>query len=388
MTLSRRAFVRGLGVSGVGALVAPAVAARGREALWAAVPVDTPVASASSPIRLDSNENPRGPGKAALEGIRAALGEASRYPDRPHMELREAVARTHRVAAESVLVGCGSTEILKMAVDQFTSPQRGLVTAAPTFEAPARFAGGVGSPVIQVPVDSALKLDLTTMAAKAAGAGLVYLCNPNNPTSTAHTADAVKELVARVAAASPDTTIMIDEAYFDYVENPRCATAIPLAMASPRVVVSRTFSKACGLAGLRIGYAVGNPFTLEALATRRVPDGINLLGSAAALATLGDDSLIERERRLNSEAKAFTRRFFESAGYSVVPGETNFIMVDIRRDAGEFRAACAERSVLIGRPFPPLVTHARITIGTMEEMQQAVSVFREILKASSTSRAN
>jgi len=379
MTLSRRAFVRGLGISGAGALVAPAIAARGREALWAAMTAGA-AQTAHSPIRLDSNENPRGPGEAAFAGIRDALGETSRYPDRPQEVLREAAARAHGVAADSVLVGCGSTEILKMAVDRFTTPQRGLVTAAPTFEAPARFAERIGSPVIEVPVDSALKLDLDAMAAKAAGAGLVYVCNPNNPTSTAHAADAVRQLVTRVATASPGTTILIDEAYFEYVEDARCATAIPLAMSNPRVVVSRTFSKAYGLAGLRVGYAVGDAATLEALATRRVPDGINLLGAAAATAALADASFIARERRLNGEARAFTRAFFESAGFGVVPGETNFMMVDIRRDAGAFRDACRGRSVLIGRRFPPLPTHARITIGTMEEMQRAVAVFREILK--------
>ena len=380
MNLSRRRFVRTLGITGAGALIAPAIAARGREALHAVVaaqPVPDP--ASTSPIRLNSNENPNGPGAAAMEGIRAALGETSRYPDRPEDMLQEAVARWHKVPVEAVVTGCGSTEILRMAVHQFTAPDRPLVTAAPTFEDPARFAERIGTAVIAVPVDRNLKLDLDAMGAKAVGAGLLYVCNPNNPTSTVHGAQQVKELAARVGAASPGTTILIDEAYFEYVDAIR-ATSIPLAMGNPRVIVSRTFSKLFGLAGLRVGYAVGDPTTLRELATRRLPSGVNLLGAAAAIATLSDQAHLENERRLNREAKAFALRFFASAGFTVVPGETNFIMVDIRRDAGQFRAACRERSVIVGRPFPPLDTCTRITIGTMDEMKSAVEVFRQVLE--------
>jgi len=377
MSVSRRSFVRALGAGGVGALVLPALSARGREAL-AAAPSPPPTATA---IRLDSNENPNGPGPAALEAIRDVFSETSRYPDRPEEMLQERIARAHGLSADRVLTGCGSTEILRMAVDRFTTPGRGLVTAAPTFEEPARFAKRIGSPVAAVPLDDALKLDLPAMAAKATGAGLVYVCNPNNPTATAHGAKAVKDLVARVRRESPDTIVLIDEAYFEYVDDPAYATAIPLAMEDPRVIVARTFSKVFGLAGLRVGWAAGDPATLEALATRKLPSGVNLMGAAAATATVGDAAHVERERRLNREARALTRRFFESAGYRVVDSEANFMMVNIRRDPRAFRAACREHDVMVGRPFPPLDTYARISIGTMDEMRRAVDVFRQVLKS-------
>jgi len=389
MSLSRRSFVWTLGVSGVGALVAPAIAARGREALsgierHAAVPA----LSTTSPIRLDSNENPNGPGRAAIDAILGSLTEASRYPDQPEDALQERIARTLRLPVENIVTGCGSTEILRMAVQQFTSSVRPLVTAAPTFEAPARFAVRHGASAIEVPVDGSLKLDLETMGARGIGAGLIYLCNPNNPTGTAHGKEAIGNFVARVGAASPDTTILIDEAYFEYVEDPACATAIPIATANRRVIVSRTFSKLFGLAGLRVGYAVGSPSTVAALGAWRLPSGVNLAGASAAPATLTDTKHIETEARLNREAKAFTRTFFEDAGYRVVPSETNFMMIDIRRDARRFRDLCREGGVRIGRPFPPLNSFTRISIGTMGEMRRAVAVFDEVLRSAGSDQRN
>lgn len=387
MSLSRRDFVRTLGVGGMGALAVPAIAARGREALiggagtvapWPSSAADTPSAP-TMPVRLDSNENPNGPGAAALEAIRAALGEASRYPDGPEDRLRESVARLHKVAPENVILGCGSTEILRMAVHQFTSASRPLVTAAPTFEDPAGFSRKIGAAVSAVPLDGTLRLDFKAMEAASRGAGLIYLCNPNNPTATVRTLPEVKDFIARVARTEPDAAVLVDEAYYEYVDDAGYATAIPLAIENPRVVVSRTFSKVFGMAGLRVGYAVAGAATIDALTRHRLPSGVNLLGASAALATLGDKGHIEEQRRLNRDAREATRRFFEGAGYKVVPSEANFMMIDIRRDAKEFRAACRRRNVMIGRAFPPLTSHIRVTIGTMDEMRQAMDVFRRVL---------
>jgi histidinol-phosphate aminotransferase len=334
-------------------------------------------------IRLDSNENPDGPGDAALDGLRAALGESARYPDASEEALRRALAAHHDLAAECVLLGCGSTEVLRMAVAAFTAPARALVTAAPTFEDPAHYAATTGAPVVAVPVDGALRLDLAGMAARASGggAGLVYVCNPNNPTATVHPAAAVADFLAAVGAASPGTVVLVDEAYHEYVDDPRHATAIPLAAQRPGVVVSRTFSKVYGMAGLRVGYAVAHPDTALAMGRYQLYSGVNVLAASAALASLGDPAHVERERARNRAARAFTRRFFESAGYAVVPSETNFLMADIRRDPKEFKEACRREGVLVGRPFPPLATYTRVSIGTMDEMRRATEVFRRVLSA-------
>jgi histidinol-phosphate aminotransferase len=386
MPLSRRSFIGALGLSGAGVVAAPLVGARGREAIAAtlrhagATPPELLAASASV-IRLSSNENPRGPSAAALDGMRAALGEASRYPFAAPDALRTLIAEANGVRPENVLLGCGSTEVLRMAVDAFTSPARALVTAAPTFEEAADRARVLGAPVRAVPVRADLRLDLAAMAAQSGGAGLVFVNNPNNPTGTLHPARAIEDLVRRVLRESPGATVLVDEAYHEYVEDPAYASALPLAIESPRVVVSRTFSKVYGLAGMRVGYAFARPETVEAMARHQLGLSLNALGGAAARAALADRDLPARERRLNREAREFTVRFFESAGYRVAPSEANFVMADIRRDSKRFQDACREHGLLVGRPFPPLATHARVSIGTMDEMRAAVEIMGRVLRA-------
>jgi histidinol-phosphate aminotransferase len=386
MPLSRRSFVRTIGLGGAGVMTVPLIGARGREALAAELRAGLGATTATTGlaagvIRLSSNENPRGPCAAALRGLQDALGEASRYPFTPPEELRAAIAAAHRVRVENVLLGCGSTEVLRMAVDAFTSPTRALVTALPTFEEPAARAEVIGAPVRAVRVDGDLRLDLAAMTAASRGAGLVFVNNPNNPTGTLHSARAIADFVRRTLAAAPTATILIDEAYHEYVEDAAYATALPIALENPRVVVSRTFSKVYGLAGLRVGYAIGQPATLKALARHQLGMGVNVLAAAAARAALGDRTLVPREQRLNHEARDFTRRFFERAGYSVAPSQANFLMADIRRDAKGFQDACRTHDVLVGRPFPPLATHTRVSIGTLDEMRAAVDVFRRVLAA-------
>lgn len=389
MTLSRRSFVQSLGIGGAGIAAAGFISARGREA-YAAERVRGRVGPAwweeeltvGRVIRLSSNENPRGPSPAALAGIQAALSVASRYPFAPADELRHAIAVSHGVADDRILLGCGSTEILRIAVDAFTTRSRHLVTAAPTFEEAADRATMIGSPVRAIPVDKALKLDLGAMATASKGAGLVFVNNPNNPTGTLHPAKIVEDFTRRVLRESPTTVVLIDEAYHEYVEDPAYATAIPLALENPRVIVSRTFSKVHGIAGLRVGYAIGQADTLQKMARFRLDLAVNALGAGAAKGALsGAKTNVPRERQLNREARQFAQKWFETAGYRVTPSQANFFMVDIRRDSAGFQAQCHKQSLEVGRPFPPLKTHARISIGTMDEMRAAVEIFGRVLKS-------
>jgi histidinol-phosphate aminotransferase len=377
MSVSRRSFVKVVSASGIGAFASPLVSARGLEAMTAHGV--TPPRGSPSGIRLDSNENPNGPGRAVLDAVHAAFDVVNRYPGGPSAALAQAVAKSRGVAVENVILGCGSTEILHLAVRAFTSPAKPLVVASPTFEDPGHVAEAIGSGVVSVPVTGALKLDLTAMADAARGAGLVYLCNPNNPTATVHGAAAVNDFIRTVGSTSPDTTILVDEAYHEFVEDPGYATAIPAAMENPRVIVARTFSKIYGLAGLRIGYALARPETIKAMAAFKIVNSTNMLGVAGAMAAIDDQAHIERERRLNHDAKVFTHRFFENAGYRVVPSDANFLMVDIRRDSAKFQEDCRARGVLVGRPFPPLTTYARVSIGTADEMRQATEIIKRVL---------
>ena len=380
MFVSRRSFVKVVGASGIGALAMPLVSARGAEAASVGLVgfADPPLGSPTG-IRLDSNENPNGPGRVVLDAVHSAFGVANRYPGGPSIALAAAVAKARGVAPENVILGCGSTEILHVAVRAFTSPTKPLVVAAPTFEDPIKVAESIGSGVRSVPVTGALKLDLAAMAEAARGAGLVYLCNPNNPTATVHGANAVNDFIHTLGTTSPETTILVDEAYHEFVEDPSYATAIPVAMDNPRVVVARTFSKIYGLAGLRIGYALARPETIKAMGKFKIVNSTNMLAVAGAMAALEGGRHIDRERALNHDAKAFTHRFFESLGYKVTPSDANFMMVDIRRDSTKFQAECKARGVLVGRPFPPLTTHARISIGTADEMRRASEIFKRVL---------
>ena len=394
MSVSRRIFVKSAGIGGVGLLSVPLIAARGSEASRGAVlePETTqplsPFASdsraayrraAPTALRLDSNENPNGPGKAALDAIRAMFEETPRYPDAATAELGQTIATHFKLSPDQVVVGCGSGEILRMASYAFTSPERALVTGSPSFEDPVRHSEMMRAPIRAVPVDSSLRLDLGRMLDEARGAGLVFLCNPNNPTGTVHGATAVRQFIDEVNRRSPETVVLVDEAYHEYVDDPGYATAIPIALANPKVVVVRTFSKVYGMAGLRAGYAIGMSETLNALRRHRLPNNMNVLAAAAAMATLPDARHVGREVQLNREAREFTRRALASMGFNSPASNANFIMVPIGRDSKAFRDACAKHGVLVGRPFPPLTTHARISIGTMDEMRRATDVFRQVL---------
>jgi histidinol-phosphate aminotransferase len=387
MAISRRAFVGTLAWGGAAVVSGTAISARGRESLagdWGrdeAAGQLTPVAG----IRLDSNENPNGPAPAALDAIRSAFGEASRYPRSPASQLTTTLARLHGVQEDNIVAGAGSGEILRMAVYGFTSPTRPLVQGLPTFEDPGRYAELIGTPVRAIPVDRQLRLDLDGMVSQVEGAGLVFLCNPNNPTATVHPAKAVADFVARVNKVSPATVVLVDEAYHHFVEDPGYQSAIPLAMENPRVIVCRTFSKIYGMAGLRIGYAVGQAEPMRSLRRHRLGNSVNVLGAAAAIASLPLTAHVDREKQRNHDARELTRKAFASWGYQVGPSEANFVMVDIRRDGAEFQKACRASGILVGRVFPPLTTHARISIGTDAEMRQAIDVFRKVLGIATSS---
>ena len=334
-------------------------------------------------IRISGNENPLGPGRAVLDAMRGKFPEAGRYPFNStpsEATLAEVVAARFRIKPDNIVLGGGSQELLKNAVRAFTSPSRGLVTASPSFENCPTTARRVGHPVTEVPVDAALRIDLEPMIAAARAAGLVYFNNPNNPTATVHGAKAVEGFVRRVRALSPDTVILIDEAYHDYVTDRWYRSAIPLALDTPNVFVTRTFSKAYGMAGMRVGYAVGRAETLKPLAALKMPYNVSVPGIAAAVVALGDEKHIDAERARNTDVRAFTLKTLADLGCRSSESQANFVFTDVHRPAKDFRAACARQGVLVGRDFPPLEkTHVRISIGTMEEMQRAVAVFRIVL---------
>jgi histidinol-phosphate aminotransferase len=392
MSLSRRRLFQRFGSA---PLNGEWIAARGREAAVAEgslAPAQAQRASSSSNvIRIASNENPLGPGQHVVDVIVGKFPEAGRYPFNAREQepvLVKALAGKHGVANNQIALGPGSGEILSNAVRAFTGPGKPLATAWPTFENPRDTARKINTEVRAVDLDANLRIDINKLVEASKGAGLVFFCNPNNPTATVHGATAVADFVKRVRESSPDTVILIDEAYHDYVTDPSYKTAMDIAKSTPKVFIARTFSKAYGMAGLRVGYAVGDAEVIKRLNDFRMPYAVNLPAIAAAVAALNNQAHIDQERARNTAVKAMTVKAFEQMGFKATDSHTNFVFVNINRPAAAFRDACREAGVLVGRDFPPYErTHCRISIGTQQEMERAVAVFKKVL-ASSTTTAN
>jgi histidinol-phosphate aminotransferase len=380
--LTRRTFVQTVGIG-----TAAFIGARGREnSLWSAL---EPTLEAVAPgmLCLSSNENPLGPGPAVLDGIKAAFGPAGARPGRydgTQRPLIEAIAKKQGVKPENIVLGCGSTQILRSCTHLFTAKDKALVGTIPTYEECAGYAEMMGHPVRPVALDADFKIDLGKFADAAKGAGLVFYCNPNNPTATYVGARATREFLAKLAKESPDTYVLVDEAYFDYVTDPDHDTHIPIAVENPHVIVARTFSKAYGMAGLRMGYAVGHADTIKKMAEWDAGSGtssLNVLAMQAGLAAINQDaSFITAERARNKAVRDFTMKWFADRGMKPTDSQANFMFVNIGRPAKEFREACKAKGVLVARDFPPFEkTHCRISYGTMDEMKKAVAVFGEVL---------
>lgn len=389
--MNRRQFVQSLGTGAVGAAIASesAVIAGGQSAfppsMRAAIAAVVP-----TPIRIGSNENPYGPGPAALAAVSSTAGGANRYPGPAVQALIDAVADKHGVPADHVLLSGGSGDILRAVVRATTSPTKAIVAGSPSYESPVRTAEQMGSPVKAIPLTGDQRLDLEAMVAAATGAGLFYICNPNNPTGTAVTGAAVAGAIDAVLAASPDTYVLADEAYFEYAGLPGFESATPLVKKYPQVVIARTFSKIHGMAGMRVGYAIAQPKTIEMLRAHHSSSGMSVMSLAAATASLKDTGHLEKQVLLNRDVRAFTMDAFKRAGYTVAPSDANFIFVDIKRDARGFQEACRKDGVNVGRAFPPMLNWARISIGTRAEMELAVPVFMKVLSTppAATARFN
>jgi histidinol-phosphate aminotransferase len=382
MSLSRRHFFRTLGL-GTAGLSTSFVGPRTGEAFAFGAGVLPPPAD-NGIIRLSNNENNRGPGNKAREALHAAVTTrmGRGYPPDYTNDLVDTIAKIYGVDRTAVIVGTGSGPILEGAVRAFCSTEKALVTAAPTYATPENTARRMGAPVKLIPVDRALALDLDAMATAAGGAGMIYLCNPNNPTGAAYNAATIERFVRRVKESSPQTAILIDEAYIDYAHDPAIKSAVPLAKELPGVFITRSFSKAHGMAGLRLGYAVGQPDTVQPISRAWQLGSINTLTAAAAITSLDDVQHIQDEVAENARVREFTLQAFKEMGYTAPDSHANCIFVDVKRSAGAFREACLAHKVQVGRDFPPYEkTHTRITLGTMDEMRQAVEVFRRVLTA-------
>jgi histidinol-phosphate aminotransferase len=357
-----------------GRIVGTGVAAAALPRLFVPRLVAAP-APASGMVRLSSNENPFGPAQSAITAMHDAMRLAWRYPDEAADGLVDTIAKQNGVSAEQVLIGDGSGEILKVAADAFTGPTGKMVIADPTFEAIGSHARVAGADVVKVPLDAAYAHDLPKMAA-VPSAGLIYVCNPNNPTASITPKAAVR---AFLESLPTDTMVLVDEAYFHYAESPDYESVIPLVAARPNLIVARTFSKIYGMAGVRCGYGIAQRSVIDRLRQHQSWDSVNVFALAGASASLRDAQHVIDGRRRNSETRRQVVASLNKLGYNVVPSQANFIMVEVKRNVKPVIAAMRDRGVHVGRLFPAMPEHLRVTIGTPEQMERFVDAFRAVM---------
>jgi histidinol-phosphate aminotransferase len=371
-TLSRRSFSRLIGVSAAYAALRPTT---GAKASWRAL-LPNESSSAANVVRLSSNENPYGPSPAALKAMTDGFSLAWRYPDEYADMLADELARVNNVPVDQVLLGDGSGEILKLCAAAFTSKDKKIVVANPTFEAIARHAGVAGAEVVKIDLTPDYSHDLKKMLAAANGAGLIYICNPNNPTASITPKNEISDFLAKL---SPATILLIDEAYHHYVESKEYESAIPLVKQYPNLIVARTFSKIYGMAGLRCGYCITQGANIGRMKTHQTWDSVNIMALVAALASVKDADHVARGRQLNSEVKKSVCVELDTLGYHYIPSHANFMMIDLRREVRPVIDALRSRGVEVGRLFPALPNFMRVTIGTSSEMKQFLTAFREVM---------
>jgi histidinol-phosphate aminotransferase len=370
MSVSRRKFAQLLGAGAAAVVVRPTFSfAKPTQS------VTMPLAEGGNIVRLSANENPYGPCPKALEAITNSFGLACRYPDEHNKVLIDKLAKLNGVTHDQILLGDGSGEILKLCAETFTGPQNGkLVAADPTFEAILNNASANGAEVVKVPLTGSFAHDLPKMLAAIKG-GLIYVCNPNNPTASITPKDELGDFIAKTQR---ETMILVDEAYFHFADSPDYESVIPLVKEHPNLIVSRTFSKIYGMAGLRCGYCVAQKETIERMRRNQMWDSVNCMALAAATASLDDPDHVPNGQRLNREAKQFTTSELQKMGYKTIPSQANFIMIDCRRPVVPLIKAMKEQNVHVGRLFPALPNHMRVTIGKKPEMETFVSAFKQV----------
>jgi histidinol-phosphate aminotransferase len=371
ISVSRRKFAQLLGAGAAAALVRPPLS-------FAKLtqPSATSSTAGGTIVRLSANENPYGPSPNALKAMTNSFGLSCRYPDEHNNVLIDKVAKLNGVDHEQILLGDGSGEILKLCAETFTGKEHGtLVAADPTFEAILNNAKANGAEVIKVPLNSTFAHDLPKMHA-AAKDGLIYICNPNNPTASITPKDELRDFIAKTPR---ETMILVDEAYFHYADSPDYDSVIPLVKEHPNLVVSRTFSKIYGMAGLRCGYCVAQKEAIDRMRSNQMWDSVNIMALAAASASLDDTDQVPNGQRLNSETKTFVISELQRMGHKTIPSQANFIMFDCKKPVVPLIKTLKERSVHVGRLFPALPNHMRLTIGKKSEMEIFLETFRELM---------
>jgi histidinol-phosphate aminotransferase len=319
-----------------------------------------------SPIRLTSNENPYGPSERVRNAIKNAFSDGCRYPYSYARGLAKMLAEKHGVGTESIILCGGSTEGLKIAGITFAANGGEIIAAKPTFLAMMEYAQMWGANINWVPVDENLGYDLPEIEKRiSANTKMIFLCNPNNPTSTLLPADVLQDFCA---SASKKTIVFSDEAYYEFIEEPNYPSMVDLVKKGENVVVSKTFSKVYGMAGLRIGYLIAKP-ELARKIRRNVVAMSNVYAIEGAKEALRDEAFFNFSIQKNAEARQMIYKTLDHLELEYIRSNTNFIFFKSERNINELGKQMLAKGVGIGRAFPPFYNWCRISTGTYEEME-------------------
>ena len=384
MSVSRRHFVGGiaaaLGYLKVGPEVDLFAQAPRQQGAAPRMPARPALDDYDSYAHLASNENCWGPPESVMKAMNGAWKYANRY-GYPDANIVQEIAKHHGVKPENILLTAGSGEALDVIGTAYLLGGKKVLGVEPTYSTVYQHATSIKTSAIKLPLGKDFRQDIAATIkaanARASEIGLVYLCNPNNPTGLVVSKQEVKQLLDGVPKGMP---VLIDEAYHHFVDTPDYASAVPYVLEGRRVVITRTFSKIAALAGMRLGYALA-PADMIAEMRPYSMGSINALVKHGAAAALKDTDSQAKIKKMTIDLREKTSTELRAHGYDVIPSQTNFFMVSIGREIQPVIDEFRQKKVAVGRPFPPMTKHMRVSIGTADEMDRFMKAFKEIFPA-------
>lgn len=331
----------------------------------------------SNIVKLASNESALGPSPLALEAAQRAFVDVHRYPDGSGFRLRSAIAEAHGATLPEVIHGNGSNELIELLVRTFLTPEHHMIFGKPSFSMYPVVAASHNVSFTAVPTSEGLVHDLPAMVrAVQSNTKLIIVDNPNNPTGTHVPRDQVEAFLREVPA---EVIVVMDEAYFEFGDAPDYPDCLQLRALRERLVVLRTFSKAYGLAGFRVGFGIGPAEIIGYMNRLRAPFNVGVLSQEAAIAALGDRAHLDKVVALNNSERRRVSDEIASLGFRVYPSQTNFILVDFGVPSADLYDRLLSEGVIV-RPIPGLDTHLRITLGTRAEDDRLLDALKKVLK--------
>jgi histidinol-phosphate aminotransferase len=380
--VSRRGFVGGVAAAAGYLTFKGPMELMARERAALGLPVTLPSLAGAgdydSLAHLSFNENPYGPSESVLKAMTQAFKYSNRY-NAPDGDLVNIIAEHHGVKKENVVLGAGSGELLDVMGSAFSPNGKKVVGVEPSYSFVYSHVVGVKGESITLPLTRDYRQDIPALvhAVKThyRDVGFVYICNPNNPTGRIVTRQEMKQLLDGIPE---DVPVLIDEAYFHFVEDPNYGTSVPYVLEGRQVMVTRTFSKIAALAGMRLGYGIAQPEMIKRMEPF-ISDSISAVVKFGGVAALRDTAGQSQVKKVTLDLRRKTSLELEALGYSVIPSETNFFMVNLRRKVRPVITEFAKQGVLVGRPFPPMDEHLRVSVGNADEMRRFMVAFKDVM---------